>query len=206
MGTATTSLIVLALTCSLFAQSTEDTQSEDGTPAAAIESFFGALLKGDAEKATTFLMSPKKMTEYCRTQVELYKAFRHLGDAAEKHFGEDGKALRLPIPASLVSARLKEVQPEENGETAVWKSNPKVPMTLHRIDGHWKLDMYSSYKKPIQVKLTNQLFQRITEYTNTIANEISKGRFDTVQEVQQELKRQRTLMNEEMVPKLRKAG
>ena len=78
-------------------------------------------------------------------------------------------------------------------------------MTLHKVDGQWKLSIYSSYKKPVQLELTNQMFQRIAKYTNAVAKQISEGEFTTVGDVQKELKRQRLLMNQEMVPKLQKA-
>jgi hypothetical protein len=188
------------------AQQTYDDVREvrDRTPKEAIESFFSAIADGNADAACSLLVSPGKMREYCRIQSQLSVAFRDLADAGEEAFGEDGRVFRAGIPAELAVKRLAEVQPVTDGDHAVWPANPKAPMKLKRIDGHWKLDLYSSFNKPEQLTMANLVFEHIGTYVTEIATGIREGAFESVAEVQAELRQQRQLMNEKLGPKLKR--
>ena len=170
----------------------------DKTPELAIRSFFTALSNGDTDGACELLVSPKKMRQYCKIQTEITGAFKNLADAAEAAFGDDGKVLQLPNPALEAMKRLGDVSPTVNGDEAEWRTNPAAPMKLKRIDGHWKLDLFSSFnKKPEQFELTNKVMSRVAKYVGEIAADMNKGRYESVADVQAEFRRQRRLMNQD---------
>ncbi|MCA9247776.1 MAG: hypothetical protein KDA42_11685 [Planctomycetales bacterium] len=183
-----------------------ETKSGDATPEEAIRSFFTAIADADPEAACSLLVAPEKMREYCRIQSNLSTSFRSLAEAGEAAFGEEGRVFRAGIPAHGAMQRLAEVEAVVDGDTAVWPSNPRAPMKLQRINGGWRLDLYSSFQKPQQLKMTNLIFERIANYVGEVAQGIRAGDHQSVAAVQAELRRQRQLMEEQLVPKLREAS
>jgi hypothetical protein len=170
----------------------------DETPEAAIRSFYTALASCDTVTACWLLVSPAKMKKWVEVQARMSSSFRHLGSAAGERFGEEGKSLQLPPPAELALLKLATVKPTEKGDKAEWATNPKVPTNLVRKDGHWKLDLHSSFLKPEHIDQQNVVLGRIAMYVNQIAQGIEKGEFESVDAVREEFKRQRAKMNEDL--------
>ncbi len=170
----------------------------DNTPEESISSFFAALAAGDSSTAQRLLVSPEEMADYCATQAKLSLALIRLGRAGVTRFGEKGKALQQPVPASLAVSRLKDVKPVIDGDTAEWKSNPNAPLKLRLLEGGWRIDLRSSFKKKDHLDMTNRVFGRIVAYIDDIAERLEQGHFDTISDVQAELKKQRAAMNKEL--------
>ncbi len=170
----------------------------DQTPEAAIRSFYTALATGGAPTARSLLVSPTKMHEWVEVQVRMSNSFRRLGEAAVKQFGEEGKVLQFPVPAELALVKLVTIKPTQEGDQAEWRTNPKLPTKLVRRNGHWKLDLYASFLKPQHMTQQNVIFGRIAQYVEQIAQDIEKGRFETIAAVREEFKRQRAKMNEDL--------
>ncbi len=173
----------------------------DQSPEAAIRSFYTALATGDAPTARSLLVSPTKMHEWVEVQIRMSNSFRRFGTAAVERFGDEGKALQFPVPAELALLKLATVKPTEEGDKAEWATNPKVPSKLIRKDGHWKLDLHSSFLKPEHMEQQNVVLGRIALYVNRIAQGIEKGKFESIAAVREEFKRQRAKMNADLARK-----
>ncbi len=170
----------------------------DQTPEAAIRSFYTALATSDARTARHLLVSPRKMDEWVKVQARMSSSFRRLSAAAVEHLGDDGKALHVAVPAEFVLQKLATIKPTQTGGQAVWPIHPKFPTKLVRIDGHWKIDLHSSFRKPEDMIQQNTIFGRIAEYVGQIATDTEKGKLQTVAAVRAELKAQRAKMNEDL--------
>ena len=171
---------------------------DDSTPEAAIRTFFGALAKGDSRSALQLLTSPDKMAEWAEIQAKTSLAFKHLGMAAVARFGDEGKSLQLPVPAELSLQKLETVKPVLDGDTAKWPVNPKAPLKMKSVDGHWKLEIYESFPSPSDVKQANSVHGRIAAYVAKIAADLEEGKFKSLAEVREEFKRQREAMNRDL--------
>ena len=167
----------------------------DSTPEAALRTFYEALAKGDANLARRVVVPHDLASEFIDTQVELTEGFLHLGKAGVAQFGEEGKALQPPLPAAAILARIKEVEIVEEGDMATWPYNPERPLKLRKVQNHWKLELHSSFGKPEQMQRFNKLMSRVASYVDEVADGIDAGRFQSVDEVRQEMRRQRNLMN-----------
>lgn len=170
---------------------------QDNTPEAAIRSFYTALANGDATTASQLLESSDKMAKWVEVQIDQTNAFRQLGMAAISRFGEDGKVLQVPVPAESALKKLESIKPIQNGDTAEWRTNPNVPSKLVRKNGHWKLDLYSSFQKPEHLAQQVDVFGRIAKYVKEIAADIETGRLASIPEVREEFKKQRAKLNAE---------
>ena len=74
---------------------------------------------------------------------------------------------------------------------AVFRQMPAVPLKLKKIDGHWKLDLYSSFANPADLKKINRVHGGVANYIGDVATEIAAGKYESVDQVRQELKRRR---------------
>ena len=168
------------------------------SPEDAIKHFFKSLGDGDADAALEVLIAPEKMKDYCRIQAKLNLAFVDLGNAGQQAFGEEGQVFGQGIPAIVALGRLDAVQPVVNGDTATWATNPRAPMTLRRVNGGWRLDLYTSFQSEENVQMTNRVFEGIATYISDVANQMRGGEFDSVAEVQAELRRRRQLLDADL--------
>lgn len=169
---------------------------DDSTPEAAIRSFYGALARKDSRSACQLLTTPDEMAEWSEVQAKTSASFKHLGTAAVARFGDEGRSLQLPIPAEAALRKLDTLKPTVNGNTAEWSMNPKSPMTLKRIDGHWKLDI--TFPSPAHLKQANDVHGRIAAFVDTIATDIDNGKLNSVADVREEIKRQREAMERDL--------
>jgi hypothetical protein len=133
----------------------ETVKIEDDTPEAAIRTFYRALAKGDARIAGQMLVRPKEMAEWVEIQAKQSVAFQRLGTAAVARFGEEGKALVIPVPAEVAVQKLETVKPVVKGDGAEWPVNPQAPMKMKRVEGRWRLDLYSSFQTPEHLRQLN---------------------------------------------------
>jgi hypothetical protein len=176
----------------------ENLKVDDSTPEAAIRAFYGALAKGDSRSARQLLAAPDEMAEWTEIQARTSIAFKHLGTAAVARFGKEGKSLQVPVPAEVALRKLETVKPAWEGDTAEWPANPKAPLKMKRIDGHWKLAVYASFPSPVHLKQVNDVHGRIAAYVGKIAADLGEGKFKSVADVREELKRQREAMNRDL--------
>ena len=65
-------------------------------------------------------------------------------------------------------------------------------------NGHWKLDLCNSFRKPEDIARQNKILGRIAQYVAEIAAGIEAGQFDSIAAVREEFKRQRAKMNEDL--------
>ena len=121
-----------------------------------------------------------------------------MGTAAVARFGEEGIALQTAVPAEVALRNLETVKPTLDGDIAEWPVNPKAPLKMRRIDGHWKLDVFASFPSPAHVNQANDVHGRIAAYVGKIAADLDEGKFKSVADVQEELKRQREAMNRDL--------
>ena len=182
------------------AESPEDgnLKVDDSTPEAAIRAFYLALASGNSRSARQLLAAPDEMAEWTEIQARTSIAFKHLGRAAVARFGEEGKSLQVPVPAEIALRKLETVKPALDGDTAEWPANPKAPLKMKRIDGHWKLDLYASFLSPAHLKRATDVHGRIAAYVGKIAADLDEGKFKSVSDVQEELKRHREAMNRDL--------
>lgn len=171
---------------------------DDSTPEAAIGAFYSALANGDSRAASELLVAPREMAEWTEIQARMTVSFNRLGKAAVARFGEDGNSLVAPVPAAVAFRQLDSVKPVVRGDSAEWPVNPKAPLKLKRIDGHWKLDVYSSFPSPAHLKQLNEVHRRVATYVGRIASDLDAGKFKSVAEVREELKKQREAMSREL--------
>jgi len=170
---------------------------DDVTPEAAICTFYNALARGDARSASRLLVTPAEMAEWTEIQANMSVSFQRLGAAAVSQFGDDGKLLQVSVPAETVLRKLDTIKPIQDGDTAEWRINPKVPMKMKRVHGHWKLDLYSSFRTPAHLRQINAVHRRVAAYVGRIATDIADGKFESVADVREEFKRQREAMNKD---------
>jgi hypothetical protein len=168
---------------------------DDSTPEAAIRSFYGAIAKGDSKSALQLLTMPDELEEWAEIQARTSLVFRQLGEAAVKRFGDEGKSLQGPVPAEATVRKLDSIAPILKGDTAEWPLNPKAPLRMKRIDGHWRLDIYASFPSPAHIKQYNDVSGGTADYVGRIATDITEGKFESVAEVREEFKRQREALN-----------
>ncbi|MEX0715923.1 MAG: hypothetical protein WD066_05020 [Planctomycetaceae bacterium] len=175
-------------------------EADDSTPKGAIRAFYTALAKGDDRAASRFLVSADELAEWTRIQAQTSIAFRKLGTASVKRFGEEGKRLQMQAmaPAELILQKLDTWKLEENGDEAVWHVNPNAPLKMKKIDGRWKLDVLASFQSPEHLELLNDVMARVNALVGKVADDLEQGRFDSVAEVRVELKRQREAMEREL--------
>lgn len=137
------------------------------------------------------------MRDWVKVQIEISNSFQHLGKASIACFGDTGKTLQLPAPAETVIGQLDKIKPVAKGNTAEWRTNPKLPTKLVLVDGHWKLDLYSSFGKPDDLVQISKTDGRIAKYIERIARDIDEDKFKSVADVRNELKAERAKMNQE---------
>ena len=183
---------------------TPDWQTGGATPEEAIKGFFSALSDADPEQAGLFLVAPDKMKKYCRIQAKVSLAFKQLGDAGEEEFGEEGKILRQPLPATSALARLNQVQPIVDGDRATWSSNPNAPMKLIRRNGLWKIDLYSSFKTKERLNMNNAFMDNVANSITSVADEIRGGQIESVAQARAEIQKRRESMDQRLEAQFRK--
>lgn len=194
-------LISVALVClctiQIVAVSAQETapaktpaKPDDSTPEGAIRAFFEAIAAGDATLAQSYLLNPDPVKEWTEVQSSLSLAFKRMATAAVK-FGDEGKSLQTPVPARLAIQKLETVKVEQDGDSAKWPSNPQVPMKLQRVEGHWKLDLHSSFQKPEHLEMMNRVQGRIAKFVDRIAADMESGKLDTVESVRNEMRKER---------------
>ncbi len=193
----------------LNAQTTETQRSEspasdapspnprhgDETPEGAIRSFYTAIAMADRDTVEYLLAKPKQLQDWIDAQLDITYAFHRFSEAAKSHFGDEGKALYMPAPALVALKQLNENKPKEMGDKAEWTTNPRLPTKLIRKDGHWKMDIVSSFEKPEHLQLISKELAKTAAYIDAIAEEMENGHFDTIEKVRAELKRRRDAQN-----------
>jgi hypothetical protein len=172
----------------------ETVKPDDTTPDGAIRVFFQAIADGDAKLAQSYLLDPTPMKEWTEVQSSMSLAFKRLATAAAR-FSDEGKSLQTPVPALLAIQKLETVKVEQEGDSAQWPSNPQVPMKLQRVEGHWKLDLFSSFQKPEHLEMMNRVQGRIAKYVDRIAADIESGKLDSVDSVRAEMRKERDALN-----------
>jgi hypothetical protein len=85
--------------------------------------------------------------------------------------------------------KIEEVAVIVSGSSATWPSNPANPMKLVLVNGQWKLDLANSFPSPDVLRSSIETFDAISVYISDVANEVASGKYKTIPEVQQEIKR-----------------
>ena len=170
----------------------DETDSEEGTPVAAIRAFYTALAEGRGDAARRFLVSPDDMGEWVEIQIKVTSAFKRLGTEAVAQFGEEGKSLQVPAPATLVLKKLDEIKPIVDGDSARWPINPRFPLKMKKIDGRWKFDLVSSFGNAEAVKFVNRTQAQTADLIDQVATDISDGKFQSVDDVRAAVKQRRS--------------
>ncbi|MEM6471672.1 MAG: hypothetical protein AAF802_19080 [Planctomycetota bacterium] len=188
---------ILILTCCLMGCTKKPRPPVGGalSPEAAISEFFTAIAENKPNEACKLLVEPVKMAEYCRGQARVSAAFRSLAEEKASRFGESDAPIESQIPALVSLERLSQIAPIEDGDNATWPANPKSPMKLIRTDGLWKIHLSDTYQDSSQLNAVVSLFHGTAEFVSEIANEISEGKYASLEEVQSELQLQNQLLN-----------
>jgi hypothetical protein len=163
----------------------------DATAETAIRSFYTALAMADRDTVEYLLVTPNELQDWIDAQLEITYAFHRFSEAAKATFGDEGKSLYMPSPFLISLNQLKDNKPKETGDRAEWKTHPRLPTKLLRTDGHWKLDLLRSFEKPDHVLVVAKEMQKTAALVDALAEEMEKGKFESVQQVRAELKRRR---------------
>ena len=176
-------LLVVALTAAGVRAQTAPAAQDLSTPRAAIKSFYQALEDGNFERAKKAAIADKPQLEYIQGFVDLCQAMTQLGEAADEKFGADGAKLHFPLPVAQLAALADSAAIEEQGDTATCAINPKVPMTLKRSDGVWRVDLVTSFAGNVDKLQVQSTFQsQFAAAIKEVVGEIKAGKLASVVE------------------------
>ena len=159
------------------------------SPREVLERFYRAMVDYDAEEAIACTVEDPLASALVKSQASLFRAFKQLGDNCVEYFGDEGKQMQLPNPVLLMLDKLEETEIEISGSTATFPINPKSPMNLVLVDGQWKIDLASSYPSEDMLRFSINTLQSIEAYVSEVAQEVLDGKYETIPEVQKEMKR-----------------
>jgi hypothetical protein len=149
------------------------------------KNFITAFADGDVAKAKKYALTDDKSEKFLDLFADLMKSNKKLVDAAVAKFGDAGNSI---ANSNLGMARKPQVMQsidnakiEVDGDTAIATPENGKPTKMKKDGGKWKVDL-TNMSEFDNVDKQGPFFQKLAEANTKSAQEISDGKYQTLDE------------------------
>jgi hypothetical protein len=144
-----------------------------------------AITDGDAATAKKYALTDEKSDKLLDMVCELTKSNKKLVDAAVSKFGDAGNQISAGGNPGMrkpqVMQSIDNAKVEVDGDTAVATPDSGKPSKWKKDSGKWKVDM-TNMTELSNIDKQGVFFQKLSEANQKSAQEISDGKYKTLDE------------------------
>ena len=149
------------------------------------KAFVEAFTAGDAAGAKKYAVTDAKSDKFLDIWSEIAKANKALTDAAVAKFGDAGNQVAasggMGMQKPQILSHFENAKIDVSGDTAVVTPTTGKPVKMKKDGGRWKID-FTNDASFDRVDQQAAVLTKMAEANNKSAQEISSGKYSTVDE------------------------